>query len=683
MDRHPRIQPAVYSVSVIGPYDAQGPGRHAQPPRILRLHARQAAAKKRPAPNAFSPTLMRRAYRRPVTDADLDAPAEVLPAGARSDGGFDAGIEMALRAVLVSPEFLFRVEQDPAGARARHGLPHQRSRTGVAAVVLPLEQHSRRRTARRRQPRQAAQRRRCSSSRCAACWPIRARARWSPTSPSSGCTCAISHPSLPTCALFPDFDDNLRQAFRQETELFFESILREDRSVLDLLQRELHVPQRAPGEALRNSERLRQPLPPRHVRTPTAMRGGLLRQGSILTVTSYATRTSPVIRGKWILANILGTPPPPPPPNVPALKENAGVGKTLSMRERLAEHRANPACAGLPQADGSGRLLARELRRRRPLAHRRRRQADRRLRRPARRQQVRRRRRPRSRRCSSRPELFVGTLTREAADVRARPRRRVLRRAGRPQDRARRRAPTDYRFSSLILGIVEQHAVSDEEVAMIITKKALPRRTFLRGRGRDAGAAAARRDGPGHDRPGRHAGQPGRAASGFVYMPMGAHMPRWTPPGAARSTSFRRPCSSLAPVVDQRHGDHQPGAAERLPGTHATSNAAFLSAATAKWTESTRLLPRHDRRPDRRPADRPRDAAAVARTGDGSAHHRRPVRQRLRLRLPEQSLLVVADDAAAGRGASAHRLRAPVRRWRQRRRSASPSCARTPACSIG
>ena len=97
------------------------------------------------------------------------------------------------------------------------------------------------------------------------------------------------------------------------------------------------------------------------------MRGGLLRQGSVLTVTSYATRTSPVIRGKWILENILGTPPPPPPPNVPALKDNT-VSSTLSVRERLAEHRRQRRLRGLPQADGPGRLRARELRRGRPLA---------------------------------------------------------------------------------------------------------------------------------------------------------------------------------------------------------------------------------------------------------------------------------------------------------------------------
>ena len=118
---------------------------------------------------------------------------------------------------------------------------------------------------------------------------------------------------LPTCALFPDFDDNLRQAFRQETELFFESIMREDRSVLDLLQANYTFV----NERLAKHYGIPNVYGSRFRRITfgdDSVRGGLLRQGSILTVTSYATRTSPVIRGKWILDNILGMPPPPPPP---------------------------------------------------------------------------------------------------------------------------------------------------------------------------------------------------------------------------------------------------------------------------------------------------------------------------------------------------------------------------------
>ena len=155
--------------------------------------------------------------------------------------------------------------------------------------------------------------------------------------------------TTPDMRLFPDFDDNLRQAFRKETELFFESIMREDRSVLDLLSADYtFVNERlAKHYGIPNvyGSRFRRITFPEG-----SVRGGLLRQGSVLTVTSYATRTSPVIRGKWILDNVLGVPPPPPPPDVPALKENTGGGgKNLSIRERMAEHRENPACSGCHQ----------------------------------------------------------------------------------------------------------------------------------------------------------------------------------------------------------------------------------------------------------------------------------------------------------------------------------------------
>jgi hypothetical protein len=148
----------------------------------------------------------------------------------------------------------------------------------------------------------------------------------------------------PDMRLFPDFDDNLRQAFRQETELLFESILREDRSALDLLRANYTFV----NERLAKHYGIPQVYGSRFRRialSEDSRRGGLLRHASILMVTSYATRTSPVIRGKWILENILGVPPPPPLPDVPALKDNT-VDGNLSVRQRLAEHRTSPACAG-------------------------------------------------------------------------------------------------------------------------------------------------------------------------------------------------------------------------------------------------------------------------------------------------------------------------------------------------
>jgi hypothetical protein len=156
--------------------------------------------------------------------------------------------------------------------------------------------------------------------------------------------------TTPDMRIFPDFDDNLRQAFREETELFFESIMREDRSVLDLLRANYtFVNERlAKHYGIPNiyGSRFRRISFDGNAPDAEGPRGGLLRQGSILTVTSYATRTSPVIRGKWVLDNILGTPPQPPPPVVPVLKEHGELTKPQTMRERIAEHRANPACAG-------------------------------------------------------------------------------------------------------------------------------------------------------------------------------------------------------------------------------------------------------------------------------------------------------------------------------------------------
>ena len=339
--RHPRIQPAVYSVSIIGPYDSEGAGDTPSRRRVFVCRPDNPDEEDGCARRILA-TLMRRVYRRPVTDEDLQKPIELYRA-ARAKEGFEAGIEIGLAALLVSPEFLFRIEQDPAGVA-----PHTAYRIsdlelasrlsfflwssipddelldvaarGELAKPAELEQQVRRMLA---DPRALN-----LVSNFASQW-LHLRNLESVT---------------PDKRIFPDFDDNLRQAFRRETELFVESILREDRSVLDLLRAKYTFV----------NERLAKHYGIPHVygsrfRRITfdedAARGGLLRHGSILAVTSYATRTSPVIRGKWILDNILGVPPPQQPPGVSDLPEAKTVGRELSMRERLAEHRANPVCA--------------------------------------------------------------------------------------------------------------------------------------------------------------------------------------------------------------------------------------------------------------------------------------------------------------------------------------------------
>ena len=335
-----RTQPGVYSVTVTGPFDATGPGDTPSRQRIFTCRPATAGEERGCAEEILS-TLARRAYRRPATTADLDTLLAFYEAG-RAAGDFDAGIEMALRRLLVSPEFLFRIERDPEGAAPNaayrisdlelasrlsfflwSSIPDDELLAAAAAATLRdpgvLDGQVRRMLA---DPRAEA-----LVTNFAAQWLY---LRNLP---------AVS----PDFIVFPDFDETLRRALREETELFFDSIIREDRSVLDLLTADYTF----------LNERLAKHygIPNvygshfRRIDLPSdSPRGGLLGQGSILAVTSYATRTSPVVRGKWILENLLGTPPPPPPANTPALSDD-GSDAVLSMRERMVEHRRNPVCA--------------------------------------------------------------------------------------------------------------------------------------------------------------------------------------------------------------------------------------------------------------------------------------------------------------------------------------------------
>jgi hypothetical protein len=341
--RHPRIQPAVYSVSIVGPYEAEGPGETPSRDRIFVCRPPQ-ASQEEPCARQILETLMRRAYRRPVTSADLARPLEFYRE-ASAKQGFEAGVEMALRAVLVSPEFLFRVEQDPAAAP--HNSPYRISNLELASRLsfflwssIPDDELLD--SAVRGELSDAAvlerQVRRMLADERSRALVTNFASQWLYLRNLEAMT--------PDMRLFPDFDDNLRQAMRQETELFFESVLREDRGVLDLLSADYTFV----NERLAKHYGIPNIYGSRFRRVPLgkdSKRGGLLRHGSILTVTSYATRTSPVIRGKWVLENFLGTPPPPPLPNVPSLENTVGEG--LSVRERLAQHRADPVCASCHQ----------------------------------------------------------------------------------------------------------------------------------------------------------------------------------------------------------------------------------------------------------------------------------------------------------------------------------------------
>ncbi len=337
-----RTQPNVYSITITGPFDATGPGDTPSRRRIFTCRpADTSPGAEMACATEILSTLARRAYRRPVTAADVELLLGFYRRG-RDGGDFESGIEMALRRLLVSPEFLLRVERDPENHDSERpyfvtdlefasrlsfflwsSLPDDALIAAAADGMLRdprvLESHVRRMLA---DPRAES-----LVTNFAAQWLY---LRNLP---------AVS----PDFIVFPDFDETLRRALRRETELFFESIVREDRSALDLLTADYtFVNQRLakhygmPG--IYGSHFRRVTLP------PDSPRGGLLGQGSILAVTGYATRTSPVVRGKWILENLLGTPPPPPPPNVPPLREEKSDA-VLSMRERMVQHRRNPACA--------------------------------------------------------------------------------------------------------------------------------------------------------------------------------------------------------------------------------------------------------------------------------------------------------------------------------------------------
>ncbi|HVS15286.1 MAG TPA: DUF1592 domain-containing protein [Thermoanaerobaculia bacterium] len=334
--------PHLRDLGIGGPYRATGvadtPGRR----RIFSCRP-TAAAEELPCAREILARLAERAYRRPVDDRDLEGLLAFYAAGA-GEAGFESGVRTALQAILASPHFVFRLEPVPPdvapGEAFRIGDLELASRlsyflwaTGPDDELIRLASAGRlgdEAELERQVGRMLADpRARALGTRFAAQW-LRLQ------------DLEQLHPDA---LMFPEYDRTLAAAMRRETELLFEHLVREDRSVLELLDadytfvnerlaRHYEIPG-VTGDAFRR------------VAVPDQRRRGLLGHGSILALTSHATRTSPVLRGKWVMEVLLGSPPPPPPPDVPDLEETGATSgdRPLSVRERLEEHRSNPACA--------------------------------------------------------------------------------------------------------------------------------------------------------------------------------------------------------------------------------------------------------------------------------------------------------------------------------------------------
>ena len=336
--------PQVSSITISGPSNGTRPTNTPSRNKILVCHPAN-SSEELPCARKILNGLARQAYRRPIKDADTEKLLSFYQAG-RNTGDFEDGIENALQFILAHPEFVFRTESGPANVKP--GEAYRISDVELASRLsfflwstvpddeltnLAAQGKLKDPVVLERQVRRmlADQRSHELVKNFAGQW-LQLRTLQSAT---------------PEGVIYPDFDDNLRQAFRTEAEMFFESIMREDRSVIDLLN----------GDYTFVNERLAV-----HYGIPNVygshfrrvkldgdldVRRGLLGKGAIELATSVADRTSPVQRGKWVLMNILGVVPPDPPPNVPPLKEAAGssVSVEQTMRQRMEEHRANPACA--------------------------------------------------------------------------------------------------------------------------------------------------------------------------------------------------------------------------------------------------------------------------------------------------------------------------------------------------
>jgi cytochrome c5 len=343
--------PSVAMISVGGPHTSTGAVDTPSRRKLFtcgpssRSGATQRAARNGSGEEACARTILstlgRRAYRRPLTDADVRTIMEFYRAG-RAEGGFDAGIQRGVRRILSSPSFLFRVEREPANLAP--GTPYRVSDIDLASRLsfflwssvpddelldaavrgklsddAELERQVRRML---RDPRSQSLVDNFAS-------------QWLQLGRLAG--------TVPDADEYPEFDENLRDALLEETRLFVSNQLREDRSVVDLLSANYSYVNERLGRHYKIPNVYGSHF--RRVTFTDGVRGGLLGQASIMTVTSYPNRTSPVVRGKWLLENVLGAPPPPPPPDVPALKNSGEDNQPHSVRERMEAHRKNPGCA--------------------------------------------------------------------------------------------------------------------------------------------------------------------------------------------------------------------------------------------------------------------------------------------------------------------------------------------------
>lgn len=374
--RHPRQAPALFQISIVGPFDPKGPGETVSRrmiygsdlEKINEFSSNKAAGEI--AAKAVIERVATRAYRRPLVDQDFETPMRLF-SQASEENGFEAGIDLALASILVNPNFLFRIERDPiANHQSNLKSQHPADATdpyrisdhelvsrlsyflwncgpddqllSAASNGFSIDSHL-----------LLNETGRLLVDKRSATLVENFGAQWLYLRNLDSIT--------PDLRLFPDFDDNLRNAFRSETLLLLGDVVDNDRSVLKLIDsdftflnerlathydipkvkgskfRKVYFAEHDQAEAVPKSQLFL-------TGDPALRRGGILRHGSILTVTSYATRTSPTIRGNWILKNIIGTPPKPPPANIPNLVEKSQLNLT-SVRERLALHRDDPNCA--------------------------------------------------------------------------------------------------------------------------------------------------------------------------------------------------------------------------------------------------------------------------------------------------------------------------------------------------